>query len=169
VSEAVALIALGSNIAHAGLSGAALLREAVAALAAAGYRVRGKSSVWETAAWPPSDQPAYANAVVACDVGGRDPAVIMADLLAIERRFGRTRRVRWEARTLDLDLIDLGGLVGDFGEVILPHPRVEDRAFVLAPLAELAPDWRHPVSGQSAQALLVALPPGQDARLVSPL
>lgn len=164
-----ALIALGSNVAHGGLSGAPLLREAVAALEAAGYRVRAKSSVWETAPWPPSDQAAYVNAVVACDAGGREPAVVMADLLAIERRFGRTRRVQWEARTLDLDLIDLEGRVGAFAGVALPHPRAHERAFVLAPLAEAAPHWRHPTLGKSAEDLLAALPPGQEGRVRGPL
>ena len=161
-----ALLALGSNRAHDGLSGPALLSEAVRQIDAAHLFVSARSSVWESPPWPPDHdttrgQANYFNAIVACEVGDRAPDDVVAILQMIERKFGRTRRVRWEARTLDLDLIDLDGRVGDFNDVILPHPHAHERAFVLSPLAEVAPGWRHPILGKTAAQLLSDLP-GQE-------
>jgi len=155
----IALIALGSNLPFGGLAGAALLDAAVAALEEAGLAVEVRSSVWTTPAWPPSDQPDYANAALAADVGGRTPEETLALLMAVERRFGRERRELWAARTLDLDLLDLDGVVQESPGLTLPHPRLHQRRFVLGPLAEIAPDWRHPVTGCSPAALLAALDP----------
>ena len=82
-----------------------------------------------------------------------------------QRHFGRERGGRWVARTLDLDLLDYRGLLRDEPPPpTLPHPRLEDRAFVLLPLADVAPGWRHPRSGRSIDALIAALGPGQTAR-----
>lgn len=77
------------------------------------------------------------------------PAALLAVLHGIERRFGRRRRYKNEPRVLDLDLIDYHGQVAE-GPPVLPHPRAHSRAFVLLPLAEVAPAWRHPVSGERA-------------------
>ena len=169
-----ALVALGSNRAHDGLSGPALLSEAVRQIAAAHFFVSARSSVWESPPWPPDHdatrgQANYFNAIVACEVGDRAPDEVVAILQMLERKFGRTRRVRWEARTLDLDLIDLDGRVGDFNGVLLPHPHTHERAFVLAPLAEAAPDWRHPVLGKTAAKLLADVPGGQETRRLAAL
>jgi 2-amino-4-hydroxy-6-hydroxymethyldihydropteridine diphosphokinase len=81
----------------------------------------------------------------------------------VERDFGRVRTVQNAPRFIDLDLLDFRGEIaaGGLGRATLPHPRLRDRAFVLRPLADLAPGWRHPVSGLSIQALLAALPAGQ--------
>jgi 2-amino-4-hydroxy-6-hydroxymethyldihydropteridine diphosphokinase len=81
----------------------------------------------------------------------------MARLVTIEDDFGRQRCARNAPRTLDLDLIDYEGRIQESGPV-LPHPRLEARAFVLLPLMEAAPFWRHPVSGRSVQDLVAALP-----------
>ena len=90
----------------------------------------------------------------------KTPQEIYAALAQIERRFGRERREQWAPRTLDLDILAMGGFIGEFDGIKLPHPRMEERAFVLAPLAEIAPNWRHPVSGMTASALLASLPSG---------
>jgi 2-amino-4-hydroxy-6-hydroxymethyldihydropteridine diphosphokinase len=160
VSERV-FVALGANMPFEGVQGPQLLARAVAAMQAAGLRPRALSGVWETEAWPQgSGQPDYYNAIVELDQAGLKPQALYDVLARIERAFGRERRERWAPRTLDLDIIAMDGFVGEFGGIKLPHPRMHDRAFVLAPLTELAPDWRHPESGRSAAELLAALSPG---------
>lgn len=163
-----AWIAMGSNMPFQGVSGAALLARARDELVNEGVNVLRCSSVWQTEAWPAgTDQPDYFNAVLEADVGDRDPRALYDVLRAIEQRFGRERRERWGARTLDLDIVAMGERVGDFDGIELPHPRMAERAFVLAPLAELKPGWRHPETGQAAADLLAALPPGGGYRRVS--
>jgi 2-amino-4-hydroxy-6-hydroxymethyldihydropteridine diphosphokinase len=164
-----AFVALGSNMPFENAPAPQVLACAVTALQAAGFAVRARSGVWETAAWPPSDQPDYYNAVVELDRAGLDPQQLYAQLAAIERDFGRDRREQWAARTLDLDIVAVGDVVGDFGGVVVPHPRMHERAFVLAPLAEIAPGWRHPVLGLNAEGLLAGLPGGYRYRRVGDL
>jgi len=112
-----------------------------------------------TAPVPASDQPWYQNAVieVATDLG---PDELLAALHEVEEAFGRVRTIANAARVIDLDLLDFRGEIAPEspGRATLPHPRLAARAFVLRPLADLAPDWRHPVTGQPIQALLAALP-----------
>lgn len=163
-----ALVALGTNLPHRDLEGPALLAQAVIALQTAGLTPLKLSGVWRSPAWPPSDQPDYFNAVVLLDHGQRTPQQLYATLRQIEQSFGRERRERWSARTLDLDLIAMNESVGTFGDVELPHPRAHDRAFVLAPLAEVDPAWRHPVLMTSAADLLADLG-AHDARRVGSL
>ena len=88
-----------------------------------------------------------------------DPAELLARLMAVEMACGRQRSVPNAARTLDLDIIAIDGLVRAAPDPILPHPRAHLRAFVLAPLADVAPGWVHPVLGRTAAALLAGLPP----------
>jgi 2-amino-4-hydroxy-6-hydroxymethyldihydropteridine diphosphokinase len=159
-----AFIALGSNMPFDGLSAPRVLARAVAAMQSAGLAPRALSGVWETPAWPPSDQPDYCNAVAELDPAGLSPQPLYERLRAIELNFGRERRERWAARTLDLDIVALDGFVGTFGAITLPHPRMHKRSFVLAPLAEIAPEWRHPVHGKTAAELLAALPGEQGYR-----
>lgn len=92
-----------------------------------------------------------------------EPARLLADLQAIELAFGRVRGARDAARTLDLDIIDMGGMVRQAPDPVLPHPRAHERAFVLLPLRDVAPDWVHPVLGEGVSALLARLP-AQDIR-----
>ena len=86
------------------------------------------------------------------------PNALLARLHAVEAEFGRVRRQVNAPRTLDLDIVDYAGLVSAPGDSpILPHPRLADRAFVLLPLAEIAPGWRHPATGVSITELIAAL------------
>jgi 2-amino-4-hydroxy-6-hydroxymethyldihydropteridine diphosphokinase len=165
-----AFIALGANLPFQGLAGPALLRAAVSAMEEAGLVIRARSSVWETAPWPPSDQPNYFNAVAELDRAGLEPQPLYATLRAIETRFGRERRARNGARTLDLDILAIDGFEGVFGDVTLPHARMTERIFVLCPLAEIAPEWRHPVDQRSVAELLAARPgAGEGAKRLEPL
>jgi 2-amino-4-hydroxy-6-hydroxymethyldihydropteridine diphosphokinase len=159
-------VALGANLPSARFGPPrAGCEAAVAALEAAGLRVVGCSRWYGSAPVPPSDQPDYVNGVVAVETD-LAPAALLARLHEIERAFGRERRVRNEARSLDLDLIAYHDRVSDGqgGGPVLPHPRLAERAFVLLPLRELAPAWRHPRSGATIADLVRALPSDQDAR-----
>ncbi|MGE3141972.1 MAG: 2-amino-4-hydroxy-6-hydroxymethyldihydropteridine diphosphokinase [Hyphomonadaceae bacterium] len=153
-AEASAIVALGANLPFRALAGSRLLAAALEALAARGFVLQAASGVWESPAWPPSDQPPYVNAAAVFSAKGWTPQTMLAALLETERAFGRERRARWAARTLDLDLVDFAGRRVQEEGLSLPHPRAHERAFVLAPLAEAAPAWRHPVLGRSAAALL---------------
>lgn len=150
------LIALGSNLpSHAGTP-ERTLRESLRMLSQNCVTPVAVSRGFATPAWPDPSDPPFVNAVAAVETN-LDPAALMACLAATEDVFGRARSVRNAPRTLDLDLIDYDGCVMK-GAPTLPHPRVEARAFVLIPLGDVAPDWRHPVSGRGLADMIEALP-----------
>jgi 2-amino-4-hydroxy-6-hydroxymethyldihydropteridine diphosphokinase len=125
------------------------------------------SGLWRSAPIPASDQPWFVNAVARAETA-LGPEAVLHMLQDIERAFGRDPGApRNAARTLDLDLLALGDMVCAAAP-ILPHPRMDARAFVLHPLAEVAPDWTHPVTGRSVGALIAALPPQHIARVEVP-
>lgn len=149
-----AYIALGSNLADP----LAQLQRARLGLGALGELV-GCSSLYRTIpVGGPPGQGNYLNAVVALSPVTNDPDVLLQELLRLEAAQGRTRSVRWDARTLDLDLLAWGDRVVGSPTLTLPHPRMLERAFVLVPLCEVAPGWHHPLSGQDACTALEALP-----------
>jgi 2-amino-4-hydroxy-6-hydroxymethyldihydropteridine diphosphokinase len=125
-------------------------------LALKGVKAGVRSRWFSTAPVPASDQPRYINGVLrlTCDLA---PAGLLAALAGLEQAFGRVRGVPDAARTLDLDIIDMGGLVRDAPDPVLPHPRAHVRAFVLYPLRDVAPRWVHPVSGRDIGGLIAAL------------
>lgn len=160
-------IGIGGNLVGAGgTSPLQTCRQAAAGLdAIPGLRLVALSRWFLTDPMPPSDQPSYVNAVAVLRVerpgAEPEPGALLATLQAIERQAGRVRGERNAARTLDLDIIAMGvggQMVRDAPDPILPHPRAHLRAFVLAPLLDVAPAWVHPVLGLTAQALLRALP-----------
>ena len=154
------LIGLGGNLPSSAGQPPQTFAAALAALGQYGCRVVARSPLYRTAPVPVSDQPWFVNAVaqLATDLG---PEALLAALLAVEARFGRQRSVPNAARPLDLDLLAYDEICLDGPDLVLPHPRLHLRAFVLRPLVDLAPDWRHPRLGRTARELLVALPPGE--------
>ena len=153
-------IGVGANLSHP-IHGAPrqVLEAALVELGRRGVSIKRVSPWYRTAPVPASDQPWYVNAVA--EVVTTLPADrLLAVLHEVEQVFGRVRTVPNAARVIDLDLLDFRGeiAVGGPGRAILPHPRMAARAFVLRPLADLAPAWRHPGTGTPIQALLAALP-----------
>lgn len=163
---AVAFVAAGANMPGVYGPPAEAVAAALAMIGGEGVVVSGGSRLYRSLAWPDPRDPPFVNAVARIETT-LDPASLLMWLHGVEARFGRVRREPNAPRTLDLDLIDYDGRVSALGETpILPHPRMADRAFVLLPLAEVGPDWRHPVSGRTIAALIAALP---DSSVATPL
>lgn len=160
------LVAIGANLPGAdGRSAIVTCRAAAESLRALpGLRWIGLSRWYRTAPMPPSGQPDYINGVARLE-GDVDPAWLLRQLQTIERRAGRVRGVVNAARRLDLDLVAVGDLVRDTPDPIVPHPRAHLRAFVLRPLADVAPGWIHPVLGKSVEDMMAGLP-AQDVDLL---
>lgn len=166
------LVSIGANLpAPDGASPLETCRRATLALdALPGLRLRGLSRWYETEpVLGPGEtarsHPNYANGVAHLAGEPVDPAELLAELMAIEAAAGRGRSVRNAPRVLDLDIIAISNVVRRGPDPILPHPRAHERAFVLAPLAEVAPGWVHPVLGRSVEELLGEVR-GQDFRVI---
>ncbi len=159
------LIAIGANLPRGGQSAQASCEQAVEALRRIpGLTVEAVSRWYESAPVPPSGQPPYVNGVVR-GVASLPPLALLDALQGIETHQGRVRSVPNAARTLDLDIIDMGGVVQDTQRLILPHPRAHERAFVLLPLRDVLPDWVHPRTRQGLEQMLQAVQ-GQEIRVI---
>ncbi|MEG3859760.1 2-amino-4-hydroxy-6-hydroxymethyldihydropteridine diphosphokinase [Microcoleus sp. herbarium12] len=142
-------IALGSNLGDS----LATLKSAIATLNnTPGIAVKSHSSWYQTAPVGPP-QPDYINACAILEVA-LQPQQLLATLLEIEKQFNRIRGEKWGPRTIDLDLLLYDDLILETPTLTLPHPRMTQRAFVLVPLAEIAPDWVHPVTKSAIAQLL---------------
>lgn len=170
------LIAIGSNQPFEYIQSFELIQLAIKCLTDRRLRITDTSSFYRTPAFPRESGPDFINAVVAADTKLR-PDEVISVLHEVERSLGRDRKSRWAPRTLDLDLIDYAGIVlPDLAtyrswadappevqrskapeELILPHPRIQDRGFVLLPLRDVAPDWTHPVTGETVDDLIARL------------
>jgi 2-amino-4-hydroxy-6-hydroxymethyldihydropteridine diphosphokinase len=156
------VVALGSNLAGDFASSEALLEAALALFPQAGLPVLARSAWWRSAAWPDPAGPEYRNGVAIVEAKG-GPRGVLEALLCMEEQLRRSRGQRNAPRTLDLDLIAFGRQVVEAPDLVLPHPRAHDRRFVMGPLAEIAPAWRHPVSGRTAAELAASASVGLDA------
>jgi 2-amino-4-hydroxy-6-hydroxymethyldihydropteridine diphosphokinase len=166
------LVSIGANLpAQDGASPLETCRRAALALdGLPGLRLRGLSRWYETEpVLGPGEtarsSPNYVNGMACLTGEPKDPAELLARLIAIEAAAGRTRSVRNAPRVLDLDIIAIGNMVRREPDPILPHPRAHERAFVLAPLAEVAPGWVHPVLARSVEELLSEVC-GQELRVI---
>lgn len=153
-------LSLGSNV--GGRAGH--IRKALARLETEG-RVVAVSSLYETEPVDFTDQPWFVNCVVAIETS-KTPAQLIAALLGIEREMGRQRTQKKGPRTIDIDILLFGDDLVDLPKLTIPHPAIQQRRFVLEPLAEIAPDARHPVLNMTIAELLTALPAGQAVRKV---
>jgi 2-amino-4-hydroxy-6-hydroxymethyldihydropteridine diphosphokinase len=156
------LLGMGANLPSAAGPPQATLEAAPAELEKSGVQIVRRSRWYRSAPVPASDQPDFINGVAAVETA-LAPADLLALLHRIEARFGRQRHYPNEARTLDLDLLAYDDRIVEESGLVLPHPRLHLRAFVLLPLAEVAPDWVHPRLGRSVRELIAALPPAQRA------
>ena len=136
---------------------------AIDSLSEEAIEVVAVSPWYKSAPVPISDQPWFFNAVVEISTA-LAPEEVIAILHHREARFGRVRVERNEARVLDIDIVDFASRVMD-GNLVLPHPRMHERAFVLRPLADLAPNWTHPISGIHIADLIKNVDPDQDVEL----
>jgi 2-amino-4-hydroxy-6-hydroxymethyldihydropteridine diphosphokinase len=159
------IVALGCNDKGVWPSNEAVLEASLARFRSEGVDVLARSSWWRSMAWPDPQDPPFLNGVVIVRTE-HEPHELMATLGRIEDAFGRERSSRNAPRTLDLDLVAYGRLSGDLDGLILPHPRAADRLFVMGPVAEIAPEWVHPVNGQTAANLAQTASVGRDARPV---
>ncbi|WP_170764007.1 2-amino-4-hydroxy-6-hydroxymethyldihydropteridine diphosphokinase [Ruegeria lacuscaerulensis] len=186
-STSEALIALGANLNLRDSGPKVTLQRAIDAILRQGVVIRAVSRFYETPCFPAGAGPDYVNAAALIETE-MSPAELLNLLHEVEREFGRERVQRWGMRTLDLDLVLYGDLVlPDHAEfdrwltlapeaqkeqapdtLILPHPRLQDRAFVLVPMADVTPGWRHPVLGRTVTEMLSDLP-AEDVAAVTPL
>ena len=163
--DGAVIVALGCNDKGVWASCEESLEAALARFRAEGIDILARSSWWSSKAWPDPSDPPFLNGVVIVRTA-HDPGTLMSKLSRMEDVFDRRRSVRNAPRTLDLDLVAYGRLSGDLDGLILPHPRAAERLFVMGPLAEIAPNWEHPVFAASAAALAAACIVGLDARPV---
>ncbi len=181
------LVALGSNAPPEGISCEESVISALSALGSGPFRLRRQSALFQTPCFPAGAGPDYVNAAAVLETE-LPPHAVLEALHRIEAAGARVRGERWGNRAIDLDLLAYGDcILPDLAtfqhwralpveeqaarmpdDLILPHPRIQDRAFVLVPLCDIAPDWVHPVLGRTAAQMLAALPP-EDRAAIHPI
>ena len=160
-------IGLGSNLPGPWGTPSATIKRALLELESAGLKIVEASSIYSSCAYGKEGAPDYVNAVARIS-SFLPPYAMLSRLHAIEKRAARSRGQRWGARTLDLDILDWNGRITGarhecgqgyavFRPLSLPHPGIASRPFVILPLAEIMPNWHHPVSGKTAKVLAKAV------------
>ncbi len=186
-SKQQCFVALGANLPFSGAPPETTLPQAIASLVANGFAIVAASRFFRTPCFPAGAGPDYVNAACILQISADiSPQTILKMLHDVEETFGRKRVQRWGMRTLDLDLLAIGDSVYPDAatqsrwrdltgadqarlapdQLILPHPRLQDRAFVLVPLADVAPDWRHPLLGLTVADMVARLPAADRAAMV---
>ncbi|MBE1285903.1 MAG: 2-amino-4-hydroxy-6-hydroxymethyldihydropteridine diphosphokinase [Rhodobacteraceae bacterium] len=183
--RSISHIALGGNLPSDVGSPRFTLSAAISRLSDHGMVIRAISRFFSTPCFPPGAGPDYVNAAVTVEYDG-SAQQLLQELHDVEASFQRVRDQRWGMRTLDLDVLSFGDRVcpdlagyeawlnlppeeqvkATPDQLILPHPRLQDRAFVLVPLNDIAPNWRHPVLGKTVRDMLEALPEAESREVV---
>lgn len=178
------IVAIGSNVTSTYGGPRQTVQAAVDELDRAPFKLLKVSRFYQTPCFPKGAGPDFVNAAVTLAFQG-EPDAVLRHLHEIEARFGRERVSRWGARTLDLDLLAVGSRISPDetvlknwmelsprrqleeapDQLILPHPRLHERGFVLVPMVDVAPDWVHPILGRSVQQMLDGLPDAQKAEI----
>ncbi len=178
------IVAIGSNVTSTYGGPRQTVQAAVDELDRAPFKLLKVSRFYQTPCFPKGAGPDFVNAAVTLAFQG-EPDAVLRHLHEIEARFGRERVSRWGARTLDLDLLAVGSRISPDetvlknwmelsprrqleeapDQLILPHPRLHERGFVLVPMVDVAPDWVHPILGCSVQQMLDGLPDAQKAEI----
>ena len=149
-------IALGSNLPFNDMASDQVIEAAIVRLTARGVKIVARSRLWQSPSWPDPTAPAYVNAVARVETQ-MHADTLLDTLQSVETEFGRVRSSRNAPRTLDLDILDFAGRVETTARLVLPHPRMAERAFVLLPLRDIAPTWVHPDSRISIDDLLAGI------------
>lgn len=158
-----AFLLLGSNTGDR----KALLEDAIRQISSMAGPVVRKSSVYETQPWGKSEQPEFLNQAIEIETA-LPPRVLLATVLEIERLLGRVRTGRWDPRTIDIDILFYDDAIVNESNLVLPHPLMRERRFVLTPLAQLAGNFMHPVLGKTVRQLLDECPDPLEVRIVYP-
>lgn len=154
----MSVIALGANLPGRFASPAEAVEAGLKAISNDEIRLVARSRLYRSSAWPDPGEPEFVNAAALVETE-LSPSALLARLHTIEDDFGRARLRPNAPRPLDLDIVDYDGRVSESGDTpMLPHPRMSERAFVLLPMAEIAPGWRHPMTGLRLSDLIARLP-----------
>ena len=180
----IVMIALGSNAPGEGETAVSIVSKAMDRLDGGPFKLISKSRLFLTPCFPAGAGPDYVNACAVVQ-SALDADGVLKYLHEVEKEFGRVREKRWESRSLDLDILNFGSDIRPSTEIfsywmnlaeedqhemapetlVLPHPRLHERAFVLIPLLDIAPDWVHPVMGKSVQEMVAELPDAEKSEV----
>ena len=147
------LLSLGSNTGNRLL----MLTKAQEELERRGFCITSRSRIWETAPWGLTEQPRFLYMCISAETE-LSPEEMLVTVKKIEVLLGRTKNIKWGPREIDIDIIAIEGFVIDRPEFKVPHSHMHERAFVLVPLREIAPCFRHPVTGMTPDEMLSLLP-----------
>ena len=146
-------MSLGSNTGNRLI----ILTKALSELERSGFCIINRSKIWETSPWGFTDQPRFLNMCL-CAETELTPEKMIKTIINIEIKLGRRRSIKWGPREIDIDIIAIGEMVIETPDLSVPHPHMHERTFVLIPLKEIAPQFRHPVTGKTLDEMIRELP-----------
>ena len=147
------LMSLGSNTGNR----LNMLTKALSELEHDGFCIIDKSKIWETSPWGLTDQPRFLNMCISAETE-MTPEEMISTVKNIEKKLGRSKKIKWGPREIDIDIIAIGELIIETPALSVPHRHMHERAFVLIPLKEIAPLFRHPVTWKTLDEMIGALP-----------